>query len=83
VGKRVIDKAKSEVSVRMEYPNPEMDRKGFNPIIYPDLKFAYNIRVVPVGKAFKIIIDLDKPLPDEWIGRVGFNIELFPGILLW
>ena len=81
VGKRVIDKAKSEVSVRMEYPNPEIDRKGFNPIIYPDLKFAYNIRVVPVGKAFKIIIDLDKPLPDEWIGRVGFNIELFPGIL--
>jgi endoglucanase len=81
VGKRVIDKAKSEVSVRMEYPNPEMDRKGFNPIIYPDLKFAYNIRVLPVGKSFKIIIDLDKPLPDEWIGRVGFNIELFPGIL--
>src|SRR4051812_48479548 len=39
VGKRVIDKAKNEVSVRMEYPNPEMDRKGFNPIIYPDLKF--------------------------------------------
>jgi endoglucanase len=81
VGKRIIDKAKSEVSVRMEYPNPEMDRKGFNPIIYPDLKFAYNIRVLPVGKSFKIIIDLDKPLPDEWIGRVGFNIELFPGIL--
>ena len=81
VGKRVIDKVKSEVSVRMEYPNPEIDRKGFNPIIYPDLKFAYNIRVLPVGKSFKIIIDLDKPLPDDWIGRVGFNIELFPGIL--
>lgn len=81
VGKRVIDKASSEVSVRMEYPNPDIDRKGFNPIIYPDLKFAYNIRVVPVGKSFKIIIDLDKPLPDAWIGRVGFNIELFPGIL--
>ncbi|WP_299470314.1 glycoside hydrolase family 9 protein [Mucilaginibacter sp.] len=81
VGKRVIDKIKSEVSVRMEYPNPEMDRKGFNPIIYPDLKFAYNIRVLPIGKSFKIIIDLDRPLPDEWIGRVGFNIELFPGIL--
>jgi endoglucanase len=81
VGKRVIDKANSAVSVRMEYPNPEINRKGFNPIIYPDLNFAYNIRVQPVGKSFKIIIDLDKPLPDEWIGRVGFNIELFPGIL--
>jgi endoglucanase len=81
VGKRVIDKAKSEVSVRMEYPNPEINRKGFNPIIYPDLNFSYNIRIQPAGKSFKIIIDLDKPLPNEWIGRVGFNIELFPGIL--
>ncbi|MEO6148505.1 MAG: glycoside hydrolase family 9 protein [Mucilaginibacter sp.] len=81
VGKRVINTATQEVSVRMEYPNPEINRKGFNPIIYPDLNFAYNIRVLPVGKAFKIIVDLDKPLPDEWIGKVGFNFELFPGIL--
>ncbi|MDN3584854.1 glycoside hydrolase family 9 protein [Mucilaginibacter flavus] len=81
VGKRIVDRSKAQVSVRMEYPNPEIDRKGFNPVIYPDLKFAYSIRVQPQGKAFKIIVDLDKPLPDEWIGRVGFNIELYPGIL--
>ncbi len=81
VGKRVIDKATGEVSVRMEYPNEEINRKGFNPIVYPDLKFSYNVRVQPAGKAFKIIVDLDQPLPDEWIGRVGFNFELFPGIL--
>src|SRR5215217_1452630 len=81
VGKRIVDKIHDQVSVRMEYPNPEIDRKGFNPIIYPDLKFAYHIRVLPAGKSFKIIVDLDQPLPDDWIGRVGFNIELFPGIL--
>lgn len=81
VGKRVIKRTTGEVSVRMEYPNPEINRKGFNPIIYPDLNFAYNIRVVPSGKAFRIIIDLDKPLPNDWIGRVGFNMELYPGIL--
>jgi endoglucanase len=81
VGKRVINRATGEISVRMEYPNPEINRKGFNPIIYPDLNFAYNIRVQPAGKSFKIIIDLDNPLPDEWIGRVGFNFELYPGIL--
>ncbi len=45
VGKRIIDKAKQEVSVHMEFPNEEIDRKGFNPIIYPDLHFSYNIRV--------------------------------------
>jgi len=81
VGKRVVDTKTGEISVRMEYPNEAIDRKGFNPVIYPDLKFAYNIRVVPVGKSFKIIVDLDKPLPDNWIGKVGFNFELFPGIL--
>jgi endoglucanase len=81
VGKMVVDKAAQEISVRMEYPNEAIDRKGFNPVIYPDLKFAYNIRVFPVGKSFKIVVDLDKPLPDNWIGKVGFNFELFPGIL--
>ena len=81
VGKRIINKAKQEVSVKMEYPNDDINRKGFNPIIYPNLTFSYTIRVLPAGKAFKIIVDLDKPLPDEWIGKVGFNFELFPQIL--
>ena len=81
VGKRMVDKQKQEVSVRYEYPNEEINRKGFNPIIYPDLHFSYVTRVVPAGRGFRIIVDLDKPLPDEWIGKVGFNFELFPGIL--
>jgi hypothetical protein len=81
VGKRQVDPAKGEVSVRYSYPNPEINRKGFNPIIYPDLNFSYTTRVVPAGKGFRIIVDLDAPLPEEWIGKVGFNFELFPGIL--
>jgi endoglucanase len=81
VGKVVIDRQKQEISVRMEYPNEAIDRKGFNPVIYPNLKFAYTIRVFPAGKSFKIVVDLDQPLPDSWIGKVGFNFELFPGVL--
>lgn len=81
VGERVVDRKTGEISVRMQYPDEEKNRKGFNPIIYPDLEFAYNLRVVPEGKSFRIIVDLDKPLPEEWIGKVGFNFELFPGIL--
>lgn len=81
VGKRMVDRQKQEVSVRYEFPNEEINRKGFNPIIYPNLHFSYTTRVVPAGKGFRIIVDLDKPLPDEWIGKVGFNFELFPGIL--
>jgi endoglucanase len=81
VGKRMIDRAKQEISVRMEYPDQDKNRKGFNPIIYPDLNIAYVVRVRPEGKAFRIIVDFDQPVPDAWIGKVGFNFELFPGIL--
>jgi endoglucanase len=81
VGKRQIDRTTQEVSVRMSYPDETKDRKGFNPIIYPDLRFSYVVRVRPEGKAFRIIVDLDEALPAEWIGKVGFNLELFPGFL--
>jgi endoglucanase len=81
VGTRVVDRLLHEISVRMEYPDPAKNRKGFNPVEYPDLNFAYTLRVRPVGAAFRITVDLEEPLPAEWIGRVGFNMELFPGIL--
>jgi endoglucanase len=81
VGKRVIDRQKQAISVTMEYPDSSINRKGFNPIIYPDLHFKYTIRVEPAGESFRIIVDLDKPLPDDWIGKVGFNFELYPGVL--
>jgi hypothetical protein len=81
VGTRMVDREKQEISVRMSYPDPEKDRKGFNPIIYPDLHFSYTLKVRPEGKSFRIIVDLDEPLPAAWIGKVGFNFELFPGIL--
>src|SRR5664280_1140588 len=81
VGKRSVDRTKQQISVQLQYPDEDIDRKGFNPVVYPDLKFSYTLRVEPAGKGFKIIVDLDKPIPDEWIGKVGFNFELFPGIL--
>jgi endoglucanase len=81
VGPRQVDRELQEISVRMTYPDESKDRKGFNPIVYPDLRFNYVLRVRPEGRAFRIIVDLDEPLPAEWIGRVGFNLELFPGFL--
>ncbi len=81
VGGHSIDKATQTIRVQMHYPNEDMDRHGFNPIIYPDLHFSYSVRVVPVGKSFKIIIDLDSALPEAWYDKVGFNFELFPGAL--
>ena len=78
-GERKVDRATQTITQTLSYPDPAKDRKGFNPIDYPDLKFTYQVRVSPLaGGAFKITVDLDKPLPAEWGGRVGFNFELFP-----
>src|SRR5512141_3289129 len=81
VGKRVVDRATGEISLRAEYPDESKNRKGFNPVEYPDLRFAYTVRVRPAGRAFRIVVDLEQPLPDLWVGKVGFNMELFPGLL--
>ncbi len=81
VGKRVVDRAKNEISVDCTYPDSNINRKGFNPVFYPDLYFTYKVRVIGDGNKFHIIVDLDKPLPAEWEKKVGFNFELFPGIL--
>jgi len=79
--KRQVFRDRNEISVRCTYPDESRNRKGFNPVFYPDLNFSYNVRVIGEGKNFRIIVDLEQPLPDEWIGKVGFNLELFPGLL--
>ncbi|HKI47114.1 MAG TPA: glycoside hydrolase family 9 protein [Balneolales bacterium] len=79
VGKRTVDKDAGVITVSLSYPDSSKDRKGFNPIDYPDLRFHYTIRTETVGNSIKLTVDLDKPLPAKWAGKVGFNLELFPG----
>lgn len=79
VGKRFIDKKNGIITVELSYPDSSQNRKGFNPIIYPDLNFNYSIKTEAIGNSIKVTVDLDKPLPDEWANKVGFNLELFPG----
>ena len=81
VGERKIDINNQSLSVQCTYPNPDKNRKGFNPIKYPDFTMNYQVRVRAEGTSFRIIVDLEQPLRTEWIGKVGFNLELFPGEL--
>ena len=80
-GKREANAGTQEIRVALSYPDPERDRRGFNPIIYPDLKLNYSVRARPEGASIRVSVDFDAPIPREWIGKVGFNLELFPGLM--
>lgn len=82
-GEKVIADLDYQIlSKRLWFPDSSKNRRGFNPINYPDLQLFYKITVRTLEKnRLMVIIDLDKPLPEEWIGKVGFNLELFPGDL--
>jgi hypothetical protein len=79
IGARHIDRENGIITVDLWYPDSSKDRQGFNPILYPDLQFAYSIRAVAEGNSIRLIVDLKQPLPAAWAEKVGFNLELFPG----
>lgn len=79
--KRVVNQKDNEITTWLSYPDPSRNRTGFNPIDYPDLDLSYQVRVRGEGKNFRIIVDLDKPLPVQFVGKVGFNLELYPATL--
>jgi len=79
--KRVVNRDGNEITVWLSYPDESRNRKGFNPIDYPDLKLSYRVRVHGEGASVRVTVDLDQPLPSEWVGKAGFNIELYPGAL--
>ena len=82
VGARTVDAATNEIRVHLQFPDDKLNRKGMNPIDYPDLNLGYTVRTVAAGgSAFRIVVDLDAALPAAWVGKVGFNLELFPGLL--
>ncbi|MBN1155711.1 glycoside hydrolase family 9 protein [candidate division KSB1 bacterium] len=78
---RKVDRENNEISIPCSFPDEALNRKGFNPIIYPDLHINYTMRVKAEGQSVIVTIDFGEPIPEDWVGRIGFNLELFPGNL--
>ncbi|MDX9947881.1 MAG: glycoside hydrolase family 9 protein [Bacteroidales bacterium] len=78
---RTVDSTGHSITAKLAYPDPAINRKGFNPIEYPDLNLNYSVKVTARGESVVVTVDLDTPVPDEFIGKVGFNMELYPGTL--
>ena len=63
VSPREIDRAESSVAVSLTYE---------------DYGFAPKLKVLPKDKGVLVQIWLDKPVPQELVGKAGMNLEFFP-----
>lgn len=71
----------NSITATLCYPDSSLHATGFNPKLYPDLVFNYDVRVESVGSSIEVTVDLDRAIPEEYLGKVGFNFEFFPGAL--
>ncbi|MDH6303428.1 endoglucanase [Parabacteroides sp. PF5-5] len=78
---RKVDASANTITAFLSYPDSSRHLTGFNPMIYPDMQFNYTVTVKGEGNAVVVTVDLDRPIPSQFIGKVGFNFELFPGAL--
>ncbi|MBQ3657186.1 MAG: glycoside hydrolase family 9 protein [Bacteroidales bacterium] len=69
------------ITATMCFPDTSRHLKGFNPAVYPDLAFYYKVETKPEGNSVVITISLEQPVPKKYEGKVGFNLEFFPGEL--
>lgn len=69
------------ITATLQYPDSSRHLTGFNPMIYPDVQLKYTVRTEAVGDHIEVTVDLDRPIPQEFIGKAGFNLEFFPGSL--
>lgn len=79
--KRELDTGENTITTSLSFPDSSRHLKGFNPMIYPDFQFNYKVVVKGEGKSIKVTVDLDRPIPDKYVGKICFNLELFPASL--
>ena len=69
------------ITATLAYPDSSRHLTGFNPMVYPDVNITYTVTTRAVGDHIEVTLDLDKPIPEAFIGKAGFNLEFFPGSL--
>ena len=79
---RQVNEADNSITVTLSYPDSSRHMTGFNPTLYPEFVFQYTVRVTGEGENVVVTVDLDTPVPQKYEGKVGFNLELYPGSLL-
>ena len=78
ISRKVGDDA---IVATLAYPDSSRHLTGFNPMVYPDVVIEYTVTTRAAGGHIEVTLDLDRPIPDAFIGKAGFNLEFFPGVL--
>ena len=78
---RTLNKEQNIITTKLGYPDYDAHLKGFNPMIYPDFEFDYEVSVKGQSDSVIVTVSLDEPLPEKYVGKLCFNMELFPGEL--
>lgn len=82
VPKQLSRKVNEEsIETTLCYPDSSRHLTGFNPMIYPDLQLRYVVRLEAAGEDMIVTVDLEHPIPESYTGKIGFNLEFFPGTL--
>ncbi len=45
---------------------------------YPEYSLSYKLEITAEGQGFRVAVHLDKPLPDNLVGKAGFNLDFLP-----
>lgn len=83
-GERVAANGDLRIATWPEKPQKTADRSaGIITVTAknPDTGIQYNVKVKADGRKILVSLDLDQPLPQEWLGKAWFQIELFPPVL--
>ena len=77
-GERKLDEAANTITTSLSFPDRSRHLRGFNPMIYPDFEFNYEVIVKGEGDSVRVTVNLDRPIPERFVGKMCFNLELFP-----
>ena len=78
---RKVEHTTQTITTTLSYPDRDAHLKGFNPIVYPDFEFTYRVSARAEGEAVLVTVDLDREIPEKYVGKLCFNLEFYPGDL--
>lgn len=81
VKSRRVDEESNTITVELAYPDSIKHQTGFNPMLYADFAFGYRIQVKGEPDGVVVTVDIDRPVPETFAGKLGFNLELVPSTL--